>query len=583
MIGTHLGQYRIDALLGQGGMGAVYLATDQMLGRQVAIKVLREEATSQATATERFRGEAQILARLDHPHILRLHGFSQDAGVLYMVTEFVKGEALQKRIEQGVPLDLAQVTTWAGHVLDALDYAHHLGVVHRDIKPANILIDERGRARLLDFGIARIMGSEGLTQTGHAVGTLTYMAPEQVLDETIDGRADIYAFAVVLCQMLSGRRPYRSTTTAGLIREIVEGPVPDLAGLLPPQAAAYVPVLLRALARRPADRTPTAALLRQELEAIARTGVPTPPPLPPLAPTGLPPITHGVTSTSAPATTSGAHATPTITAHAVSITDERALLPPTMPAAGSRPGAPVPPVRRSIALAYAIPVMLLVAAALTAWALFGRPRLVTPTIVAGPPGATATPADATDAPAPSATAAPAGANAGALQSPAPPIAEARRATRPPAPVPAAPRAATGAPPAAITPASPAEPAPPEPLPAAPVASTTASAGVEFTDLILMDRVDDEDEEIDVTLRLDDERLVAVDEDEVAKRTVAYGAITRATYTTRKPGRFSLRRAPSHWLTLQVGATPVVLRLNGRSYEQVLTTLEGHGVRVERQP
>uniref|UniRef100_UPI0025C03B23 serine/threonine-protein kinase n=1 Tax=Luteitalea sp. TaxID=2004800 RepID=UPI0025C03B23 len=269
MIGTRLGQYRIDALLGQGGMGAVYLATDEMLGRQVAIKVLRDDVDTQGTATERFRSEAQILARLDHPQILRLYGFSQHDGVLYMVTEFVRGEALLRHLERGTPLDTPQVLEWAGQVLEALDYAHGLGVVHRDIKPANILIDERNRARLLDFGIARIVGTDGPTQTGHAVGTLTYMAPEQVLDEPIDGRADIYAFAVVLCQMLAGRRPYRSTTTAGLIREIVDGPSPDFAVLLPPHTAMFAPALTRALARRPADRTPTAGQLRQELMAVA--------------------------------------------------------------------------------------------------------------------------------------------------------------------------------------------------------------------------------------------------------------------------------------------------------------------------
>ena len=216
MIGTRLGQYRLDKLLGRGGMGAVYQATDEMLGRQVAVKVLRQDMTGTADAEERFRTEARILASLDHPHILRLHGFSRHDDVLYMVTEFVPGETLQHMLESGTPVETSEALRWIDEVLDALQYAHHLGVVHRDLKPANVLIDTRGRARLLDFGIAKVAGQDGLTRTGHAVGTLLYMAPEQVMDEPVDGRTDQYAFAVLACELLAGRRPYRSSTTAGL-------------------------------------------------------------------------------------------------------------------------------------------------------------------------------------------------------------------------------------------------------------------------------------------------------------------------------------------------------------------------------
>jgi serine/threonine-protein kinase len=544
MIGTRLGQYRIDALLGQGGMGAVYLATDEMLGRQVAIKVLRDDVDTQGTATERFRSEAQILARLDHPQILRLYGFSQHEGVLYMVTEFVRGEALLRRLESGTPLDTSQVLEWAGQILEALDYAHGLGVVHRDIKPANILIDERNRARLLDFGIARIVGTDGPTQTGHAVGTLTYMAPEQVLDEPIDGRADIYAFAVVLCQMLAGRRPYRSTTTAGLIREIVDGPSPDFAVLLPPHTAMFAPALTRALARRPADRTPTAGQLRQELMAVAPVA------RPPL------PLDETVVATEAAPPTDPDRTVP--------------VPPPT-----SRP-------HRAGPLAWVAPAALLLAVGAAGWYALapgpGRPE--------APPGpqAAVPPVPPPAQPAP-------------VAGPLPETAAASPAVRlrPPAPRAGAPGDAAGVSPSAparregvAAPTSDSTEAPPagtaEPGSAAEATERpTGRPTLVFKDLLLIDRVDGEDEEFDVSMRLDGRRLVLIDEDGVARRSLAYSTIARATYNARRPGRFSLRRGPSHWLTLEVGITPVVVRLNGKTYEQVLRALQDRGVHVERLP
>jgi len=596
MIGTRLGQYRIDALLGQGGMGAVYLATDEMLGRQVAIKVLREDADVQGTATERFRSEAQILSRLDHPQILRLYGFSQHEGVLYMVTEFVRGEALQRRLERGIIVDTPQVVEWASQVLDALHYAHQLGVVHRDIKPANILIDDRNRARLLDFGIARIVGTEGPTQTGHAVGTLTYMAPEQVLDETIDGRADLYAFAVVLCQMFAGRRPYRSTTTAGLIREIVDGPSPDVAALLPPETAVFAPALLRALARHPADRTPTAGRMRDELVAAAKGPLLPPPILPPLNEKAIPTASAPMLDATRAATggfaiDSGANRV--ATGLSGGATDSTLAVPP-----------PMSRVRRVGGLALVVPAVLLLTAAAVGWYVFGPSRPDAPPVAVAPsestPPSTVPP---TVPPSPGTT------DPDAVNQPPPPsagLAGASPTTAPETPSTAAPaargarsaataRAAAAPPPA--TGGSVALPAPdtttpaalPEPVeaPRAPVSvpSTPGAtpATAVFKGMILMDRIDDEDEELDVSVRLDARRVVVLDEDGIAKRSIGYDSIARATYNSRKPGRFSLRRGPSHWLTLEVGTTPIVLRLNGRTYEQVLTALQGHGVRVERQP
>jgi len=598
MIGTRLGQYRIEALLGQGGMGAVYLATDEMLGRQVAIKVLRDDSRDEGIAIERFRKEAQILSRLEHPHILRLYGFSQDQGVLYMVTEYVKGEALQRRLELGTVLDTSQVLEWASQVLDALDYAHQLGVVHRDIKPANILIDQRNRARLLDFGIARIVGVEGPTQTGHAVGTLTYMAPEQVLDEPIDGRADLYAFAVVLCQMFAGRRPYRSTTTAGLIREIVDGTPPDVASLLPSPALVFAPTLLHALARHPVERTPTAGRMREELLGAATGALVTPPGLPP-----LPDVARAAASGSAPHLAATATGGIAVTATGAPVLAGQ--LPPTV--TDAKAAASPPPVRRAGALGLVVPVLLLCAAAGVGWYVYRSSRPLTPRVVTAPaaPGVPApqpvpTGGSAASAPAPS----PPMTTSSQEPPPAPPAPGALTREAPSASAPAAartprttttrpataphPEATTTAPPiVAEGPAPAPPPAPvaetPAPSPASSAPAANVPATAEFKGIILIDRIDDEDEEIDATLRLDARRVVVLDEDGLAKRSIAYDAIARATYNTRRPGRFSLRRASSHWLTIEVGTTPIVLRLNSRTYEQVLTTLQAHGVKVERNP
>ncbi|HTV01086.1 MAG TPA: protein kinase [Luteitalea sp.] len=556
MIGTRLGQYRLDRLLGRGGMGAVYQATDEMIGRQVAIKVLRTDVTGSPDAEERFRTEARILASLDHPHILRLHGFSRDEDVLYMVTEFVQGETLQHMLESGTPIDTNEALRWIDEVLDALQYAHHLGVVHRDLKPANVLIDTRGRARLLDFGIAKVAGQDGLTRTGHAVGTLLYMAPEQVMDEPIDGRTDLYAFAVLACELLAGRRPYRSSTTAGLLREIVDGPPPDVAALLPPAAAPAAAPLLRALARRAADRPPTAASLRDDLRTAFETAAPA----------------------AAPSSPAGAPATPLTP-------PPLPTLPATLTQSRTQHGIELPrqsPRRTWPALA-ALGAMAVVGLALV-WAFFLRPRPVPPVDGAITTSVTGTPADTTMPPlpgtSPNVVAPPEAIVLPPATTTAPgPMAMARR----PDPTAAATTTSTS-----VTPDAPATapvvttPAPPVETTALPpaVAPAAPAAPASFGGIVYIERIDDEDEEFDVSVRLDGKAVVVVDEDDEVKKTVPYSAITQATYYTRGPARFALRRSPSHWIRLE-GSSPVVLRMSARAVDQVLSALDAHGVKVTR--
>ncbi len=257
---------------------------------------------------------------------------------------------------------------------------------------------------------------------------------------------------------------------------------------------------------------------------------------------------------------------------------------------------PLAPVRRAGGLALVVPAILLLTAAAVGWYVFGPSRPPTPSAAVAPSEPTPTapavaaapavgsPADPATQPPPLSAALPGaptipGRETPSTAGPAPRASRSAVAAAPPqaASPPEIDRSASVPPPDTPAPAPPAVPA------EVPRAATSAPATAVFKGLILMDRIDDEDEELDVSVRLDGRRVVVLDEDGIAKRSIGYDSIARATYNSRKPGRFSLRRGPSHWLTLEVGTTPIVLRLNGRTYEQVLTALQGHGVRVERNP
>ncbi len=193
-----LGRYTIRSALGRGGMGIVYLAHDPRLDRQVAIKALPPDLTSDATAKQRFLQEAKAASALDHPNICTIHEINEAAdGQLYLVMAHYDGETLKERITRGpVPIDDAiDVATQVGQ---GLAEAHGAGIVHRDIKPANLLVTKSGVVKILDFGLAKLAGSDGMTQTGTTVGTVAYMSPEQARGEEVDHRTDIWSLGVVL-------------------------------------------------------------------------------------------------------------------------------------------------------------------------------------------------------------------------------------------------------------------------------------------------------------------------------------------------------------------------------------------------
>ena len=236
MIGITLSHYTIISKLGQGGMGEVYLAEDMQLGRRVAIKLLRPETISDEHARKRLVREARAAATLDHPNICSIYEVGEADGRSFIAMQYVEGETLDARLK-GKPLELKQSLTLASQVADALAEAHAHGIIHRDIKPGNIMVTSRGQAKVMDFGLARVIAgaveSEAETQSmlstpDMILGTIPYMSPEQVRGEVLDGRSDIFSFGVVLYEMLSGRQPFASESAAATISAILNEEPPTL-------------------------------------------------------------------------------------------------------------------------------------------------------------------------------------------------------------------------------------------------------------------------------------------------------------------------------------------------------------------
>jgi serine/threonine-protein kinase len=269
MIGTTVGKYRIVNKLGRGGMGTVYKAVDQTLDREVAIKVLNPDLTD-ADVLKRFRGEAVTLARLNHPGIATIYELHhQQDDELLMVMEFVRGETFHELMERLGPLAPPQAVHLCMQVLDALGHAHRGGVVHRDLKPANLMITEAGAVKVMDFGIARVLGSEHFTHGGYMMGTPAYMAPEQVLGREIDGRADLYSVGVVLYRLLSGHLPFKADTAISMVQMQISEPPTPIATFRSDLPGWCTAILDRALAKSPSDRFQSAEEFRVALIAAA--------------------------------------------------------------------------------------------------------------------------------------------------------------------------------------------------------------------------------------------------------------------------------------------------------------------------
>lgn len=266
-LGPH---YRLERSLGQGGMGVVFLARDLTLDRQVAVKVVHPELAVHSSITQRFLSEARVIAKLRHPNIVAVHAAGEVTGVFWYVMDYVPGETLRDRLnrEGTLPAEVAQRIV--AELADALDAAGRQGVVHRDVKPENILLDaESGRALLVDFGVARILQVAGesqasITGQGVAVGTPTYMSPEQASGDSVDIRSDLYSLGIVAYEVLTGQPPFRGSPPQVAAQQIKAAPAP-LTRLMPSLAPAFAAAVMRALAKAPAERFQSGAEFRDAL------------------------------------------------------------------------------------------------------------------------------------------------------------------------------------------------------------------------------------------------------------------------------------------------------------------------------
>jgi serine/threonine-protein kinase len=642
MVGQNIGKYRVADRVGRGGMGTVYRAVDETLHREVAIKVLNAELNDPELA-RRFRAEAVTVARLNHPGIATIYELFQHEGQWLMVMEFVRGETFERMVERMGPISPQRAAEMCMQALAALAHAHSMGVVHRDLKPANLMITETGSVKIMDFGIARVAGTEHLTSAGYMMGTPAYMAPEQVLGQEIDARADLYAMGVVFYRLVTKALPFKGDTPFALAQSQVNEP-PMPVGTLRPDLPPWVDqVIVRSLAKNPAERFQSAVEFHEGLarclaglpltstySASAPTelmatparamptgtirtpsGMPTGPSALPTGPTAMPtgPATLPTGPTAWP---TGPAAMPTAGApspsgaaapagSAATVSAASASMPPAgTTTAGSRPVAGS---QKNLAILGGVAVGVIAMVAI-AWWLWLRPAPEAPAD-AGPPTATettaATPpaesaATSTD---PAAAAGTIGASQGS-QTAAPPAGSTPGAgSQSPAPSPAVTPQAAGASGAAASP--PAAPTAAAPAPgrgtrsAAPAIDDSPLA---FGDIrvVLVEGREGRDQEAQV--RFGEGRIAVlprVGGDAIL--SLEYSRVTQGTYVHARdpkwnagaaspPADFNtpgtvFRRA-AHWLVLQGPESFLILRLEDRNWERIVTAVEARtGITVAR--
>jgi serine/threonine protein kinase len=272
LIGNRLGNYRILAPLGQGGMASVYKAHQENLDREVAVKVLPPWYAADRNFVNRFKLEARLVAKLSHPNIVIIHDADEDHGLIYIVMQLVDGGTLKHRLDQlqeeGKTMGVLEANRIFKQLADALSYAHQRNIIHRDVKPVNVLMDRAGRPILSDFGIAKLLADTGeqLTRPGTGVGTPDYMSPEQCKGEAVDGRSDIYALGIMLYEALTGRTPFLGDSYPALAHSHIYELPPPPSSFNPAITPAVEQVILTSLMKEPAKRFQQAGDMADALE-----------------------------------------------------------------------------------------------------------------------------------------------------------------------------------------------------------------------------------------------------------------------------------------------------------------------------
>jgi serine/threonine-protein kinase len=264
----YIGRYRIVSEIGRGAMGVVYLGVDESLGRQVAIKTILAsfEAVEQAGYLARFRQEAKAVGGLNHPSIITVYEFGDEKGVAYLVMEYLEGKDLRALIDSR-GLDLAAAVDVAAQVAGGLAFAHSRGIVHRDVKPGNVMVGDGNRAKIMDFGIARVRSSEVQTRTGMMVGSPKYMSPEQILGRAIDHRCDVFSLGLVLHELLAGRPPFEAEDVHAVMYQICNARSAPPSAANPAVTRALDIIVARALEKDPDARYQDAGAMAADLRA----------------------------------------------------------------------------------------------------------------------------------------------------------------------------------------------------------------------------------------------------------------------------------------------------------------------------
>ncbi|MDQ4024935.1 MAG: Stk1 family PASTA domain-containing Ser/Thr kinase, partial [Actinomycetota bacterium] len=267
---TYGGRYAVLEPIGSGGMAEVYRARDELLGRDVAVKVLSDRLSRDKSFVERFRREAQSAANLNHPNVVSLYDYGADDGAYYIVMEYIEGKSLGDMVAESGALLPERAAEIAADVAAALERAHSSGLVHRDIKPTNIMVTRSGQTKVTDFGIARALGQSSeqtqMTQTGMVIGTAAYLSPEQAQGNPVDARSDVYSLGCVLYEMLTGRPPFAGDTPLAIAYKHVREDAAAPSTVNPDVPQALDAITLKALAKNPENRYSSAHEMREDLQ-----------------------------------------------------------------------------------------------------------------------------------------------------------------------------------------------------------------------------------------------------------------------------------------------------------------------------